>query len=109
MQRFEKLLSYYRNPPDHPDLDRATLLAKRNQARPTVVEVFEDLPRDFGMANHGTPPTDPVTSFTKKRQDRLQQLVASLMGDGSRIKTTVLPGTPFLEITREAPRGGTTW
>jgi hypothetical protein len=79
-------------------------LAKRKRARLTVVEVPEDLPRDLDMANHGTPPTDPVTSFTKERQDRLQQLVASLMEDGSQIKTTVPVGTPFLEITREVLR-----
>jgi nucleotide-binding universal stress UspA family protein len=106
MQRFKKILFYYRNAADHPALDRAAQLAKRNQARLTVVEVLEDLPRDLGMANHGTPPTDPVTSFTKERQDRLQHLAASLMEDGSQIKTTVLVGTPFPEITREVLRDG---
>jgi nucleotide-binding universal stress UspA family protein len=106
MQRFKKIVFYQRNAADHPALDRAALLAKRSQARLTVVEVFEDLPRDLGMANHGTPPTDPVTSLTKERQERLQQLVASLMEDGSQIKTTLLVGTPFLEITREVLREG---
>ena len=47
-----------------------------------------------------------MIGFTKERQERLQQLVASLVADGSQTKTKVLVGTPFLEITREVLRGG---
>jgi len=105
MQRFKNVLFYYRGAADRLALERAARLAKRNQARLTVVEVLEDLPRELGMAP-GPPPADVAISFTKERQERLRQSVALLMEDVSQTKTTVLVGTPFLEITREVLRDG---
>ena len=104
MQRFKNVLFHYRTAADRPALEQTALLAKKNQARLTVVEILEDLPRDLGMANHGPPPADLLISFTKERQERLQQLAASLVVSGSQIRTRVLVGTPFLEITREVLR-----
>ena len=103
MQRFKNVLFYYRGAADRTALERAARLAKRNQTRLTVVEVLEDLPRDLGMAP-GPPPADLAISFTKERQERLRQSVAPLVERGSQTKTTVLAGTPFLEITREVLR-----
>jgi len=106
MQRFKNVLFYYRGAADRPALERAARLAKRNQARLAVVDVLEDLPQALGMADPGPPPADLAINFTKERQKRLQQLAASIVENGSQIRTTVSAGTPFLEITREVMREG---
>jgi len=104
MQRFKNVLFYYRGAADRSALAQAARLASKNQARLTVVEVLEDLPRALGVAPG--PPADLAISLTKERQSRLRESLAAAMEDCLQAKITVLAGTPFLEITREALREG---
>jgi nucleotide-binding universal stress UspA family protein len=80
------------------------VLAKRNRARLTLVEVVEALPRELRALVTAIPPIDPEKLVVKERRERLAALVAPLVEDGVRATATVPVGTAFLEIIREVLR-----
>ena len=93
MKRFKNILVVYNHVVGDDDAFRqATILAKRNQARVTLVDVFED------PAHHA----DAVAE-RKKHMDRL---AASIHQDGVAVEAVVLEGVKFLEIIRQVLRGG---
>lgn len=85
-------------------LERAVALAKRHQARLTVVAVIEELPRDVRALMALKLPPEPPKSLIKEHQDRLEQLIAPIRREGVQVRANVLYGTPFLEIIREVLR-----
>jgi nucleotide-binding universal stress UspA family protein len=70
----------------------ATKLAKRNDARLTVVEVMKD--------------SDASAQRVPERQQNLDNLVASIRQSIKSVHTNVLVGIPFIEIVRQVLRGG---
>ena len=85
-------------------LRRAAALARQNDARLTVVAVVEDIPRDMRMLITTITPREVMNLVVAERQEQLEQFVAPIRHDDIRLGTTVLSGTPFLEIIREVLR-----
>jgi nucleotide-binding universal stress UspA family protein len=93
MQRFKNILVVYQNAiGDDATLDRATLLAKRNGSRLTLVEVL-----DVETGGH--------LESAEQRRQHLDRIADSIRWRGVSVeRTEVLVGTPFLEITRQVLR-----
>jgi nucleotide-binding universal stress UspA family protein len=105
MKRFKNILLLSREGAgERATLARAVVLAKQNGARLTLVEVVEDLPRELRMLITAMPAIHLEKVVLKERIERLQAIVAPLVEDGVRASSTVLYGTPFLEIIREVLR-----
>ena len=91
MKRFNNILVVFNEVVGNDDtLTQATALAKRNNARLTVVEVISDL---------GLP-----LSVIAEKEKLLHRLTESTRQDGITLDTVVLRGTPFLEIIRQVLR-----
>ena len=79
--------------------ERAAQLAEQNQARLTVVEVIDEVPR------RSWTPKNLQLKIIADRQQGLEKLVAG-SSKKIEIQTKVLVGIRFIEITREVLRGG---
>jgi len=91
VKRFKNILVVFGNAVGDDDtLAQATILAKRNKARLTVVEVIDDLNLPFNAI--------------AEREKLLHRLTASFRQDGVTLDTVVLRGTSFLEIIRHVLR-----
>lgn len=91
MKRFKNILAVFNNIiGDDDTLAQAAALAKRNEARLTVVEVIEDAVWR--------------PSFIAEREKHLHRLTASFQQEGVTLGSAVLKGTPFLEIIRQVLR-----
>jgi nucleotide-binding universal stress UspA family protein len=91
VKRFKNILTVFNDVVGDDDtLNQAAALAKRNEARLTVVEVIEDAALR--------------SSFIAEREKRLHRLTASIRQEGTTLDTVVLTGTPFLEIIRHVLR-----
>lgn len=91
MKRFKNILVVFGDAVGDDDtLTQAANLAKRNDARLTVIEVFKDL--DLS--------SDTITEKGKI----LHRLTDSVRQAGITVDTAVLIGTPFLEIIRQVLR-----
>ena len=92
MHRFKNILVVYNGQVgDEATLNRATVLARRNAARLTVVEPMRNLP-------------DQESLFIEARQKQLERLIAPVRQEGIRATATVLTGIPFIEIIRKVLR-----
>jgi len=104
MKRFNDILCVLEaGQTSKPALERAIALAENNQAGLTVVEVAEDVAVGLEMPEAG--PADLQTAMVSAREQDLSALVdpyRTRIG----IKTKVLTGIPFLEITREVLHNG---
>lgn len=109
MQRFKNILvSYSQRLGDEAALDRATALAKLNNARLTVIEVLEGLP-DYADPPFGTSTAekrDRESLFLDERRSHLERLTKSIRQEGLQVDAMVLSGPPFLEIIRAVLRDG---
>ena len=107
MRRFKNILALYnRKVGDEAALHRAAALAKMNDARLTVAEAVEKLPRDV-VALLGSPlggQTDIQRRFLEERQAGLEHLASVIREDGVAVETSVLLGRPFLEVIRAVLR-----
>ena len=91
MKRFKNILAVYNGEVGDDDaLTHATTLAKRNDARLTVIEVIKDVAAS--PAN--------VT----ERQKHLSRLATSMAQEGIKVEDIVSVGTPFLQIVRQVLR-----
>lgn len=91
MNRFKNILTVYNNAVGDDDaLSQATALARRNDARLTVIEVIKG-----SVASPG---------HVAERRKQLSRIAASIGVDGINIETIVSVGTPFLEIVRKVLR-----
>ncbi|MBC8270006.1 MAG: universal stress protein [Rhodospirillaceae bacterium] len=88
MEQFKNILVVFAGVVGDDDtLAQATTLAKRNNARMTVVEVIKDL---------------NLTSIDIAEKGKLlQRLTVSIREEGIRVDTVMRRGTPFLEIIRQ--------
>ncbi len=103
MKRFKNILAIYnKEVGDEATLRRATSLARSNDARLTVAEVI-NLPDSLTPASE-----EPARSLAKKRiaerREHLERLIVSVRQEGVDVRTEVLVGTAFLEITRAVLR-----
>jgi len=91
MKRFKNILAVYSGAVGDDDaLTHATTLAKRNDARLTVIEVIKDV---AAFPAHVT-----------ERQKHLSRLATSMVQEGIKVEEIVFVGTPFLQIVRQVLR-----
>jgi nucleotide-binding universal stress UspA family protein len=88
-----------------PALERAVTLAENNQAHLTVVDVVERITVGIGMPDGGPISADLQAALVNIHTERLQKLVDPYRKRID-IQTSVLQGTPFLEIIRAVLRNG---
>jgi universal stress protein E len=84
-------------------LERAVALAENNQARLTVVEVIDELPRNTKLIAHAQSLEDLQAKIVAGHRQGLEKMVAPWRRK-TEIKTKVLVGIPFLEIIHEILR-----
>ncbi len=87
------------------ELERAVTLADNNQARLTVVEVIDEMPRNTKLIDHVRSLEELQAKVVAGHRQVLEKMVASCNGNVE-IQTKVLIGIPFLEIIREVIRNG---
>ena len=103
MKRFKNILALYdRKVGDEAALDRAVTLARSNDARLTVAEAIEKMPKDSWALLGSLTGTDAEAQhrFCAERRAHLERLTASINHDGIEVRCSVLLGRPFLEVIR---------
>ena len=105
MHRFKNILLLYDARPEHDfTRKRAADLARRNQARLTVVDVIEEDSWDSGEI-YASPPFQDLKQFViKERQKELKAAIERMSQQGLDIAAKLLFGKPFLEIIRQVLR-----
>lgn len=104
MERFKNILVLYdRKVGDEAALDRATILARLNSAKLTVVEAIE-LPSNalFGSSAWGG--AGGRQAFIDERQSHLDRLIHSIKQSDVDVCASVLVGKSFLEVIRAVVR-----
>lgn len=87
-------------------LKRVAVIAEKNEARITVLDVIPPLPSDSKKLFEFASPAKLQELLTNQRLGELEKLIAPLAGAGVEISAKVLVGTGFVEIIRETLRGG---
>jgi len=106
MQRFKDILCVATpGPIDRVALERAVALADNNQARLTVVEVIDELPRNTKLIAHVQSLEELQAKIVAGHRKGLEKLVAP-WSRKIEIQTNVLIGIPFLKIIRKILRNG---
>ncbi|PSJ16155.1 universal stress protein, partial [Nitrosomonas supralitoralis] len=106
MQRFNNILCVVSpDPTDCVVLKRAVALAENNQARLTVVDVINELPRNTNLIGHAQPLKELRALIVAERRQGLENRVAPWRKK-IEIQTNVFIGIPFLEIIYEILRNG---
>lgn len=101
MQRFKDILCVATSGSiDHVALERAVALAENNQARLTVVEIIDELPRNTKLIAHAQSLEELQALIAAGHRQGLEKMVAS-WSRKIEIQTKVLIGIPFLKIIRE--------
>lgn len=86
-------------------LERAATLARSNEARLTVADVIEALPREVQLLSAAVELADLWEMIIEERRKRLDRLIGPLRQSGVCVIAKVLRGPAFLEIIREVLRG----
>jgi universal stress protein E len=105
MQRFKNILLVIND--EHNSqaaLDQAIALSKRNQARLTVIDPIEDIPRDVGLVAGAETAANLQQQVLQEHSQYLEQYVAPIREENIKLSTKVLSGAPFLDIIREVIR-----
>jgi universal stress protein E len=104
MQRFKDILCVATpGSIDRVALERAVTLSENNQARLTVVEAIEEIPRNTKLIDNIESFEEFQAKIVKGYRQGLEKLVAPLSRK-IKIQTKVIIGIPFLEIIREVLR-----
>lgn len=102
MKRFKNILYYAeREKKPSPTLARTVELAKRNEAKLTIIDVTESL---SPLATSWLSNTDLQALLTEHRQEQLQSLADAYASSGVPIVTTVYSGISFVEVIRTVLR-----
>ncbi len=105
MQRFKNILLIYDGKNGGiAALNRAAILAKRNKAQLSVVDVMEELPRDLKITIPSMPDLDLQEFIITERIKQIEHFISPSQKEGIRINVRVLQGTEFIEIIREVLR-----
>lgn len=90
---------------DHPALERAARIAKRDAAAITVVAVLEPLPKFASLILSETS-KDIESVIAGEIREKLDALVASAAKGVSKVTTDLLVGHTAIQIIRQVLRGG---
>ena len=102
MKRFKNILLFADSRTDSTVSFRQALsLAQQNRAQLTVLDVMDQLPSDLQMGITILSPLELQNNVVRGRLEQLDKLVNPARKKGTKVKTKVLKGTPFLEIIRE--------
>jgi len=104
MKRFKDILVVYDGrEAGQSALERALDLARRNQAKVTVVQVIEHIPRDYRMLIVSLLPEEIKELAVQEHTMLLEKYVASYAEAGE-IQLKVVVGQEFIEIIKEVQR-----
>jgi nucleotide-binding universal stress UspA family protein len=105
MHRFKNILLLHdRRPGQQPTIQRGVDLARRNQARLTVVDVIEEDSWDSAEL-YAAPPFRKLKQLVREeRQRELESAIEPLRQQRLDIRLKLLFGKPFIEIIREVLR-----
>ena len=105
MHRFKNILLLHDTKPEHELIfKRAADLARRNEARLTVVDVIEEDSWDSGEIYNSEPFQEIKRLIIKERQKDLETAIEPMRQEGLKVAAKLLFGKPFLEIIREVLR-----
>jgi len=105
MQHFKNILVFIDGQTERQAfLAQAVDLAKRNQARMTVISVIDDPPDHVHRLSPHKSPEELRETLFQAEEDHLEVILAPVREDEMQIDVSVLLGTPFLEIIREVLR-----
>ena len=105
MHRFKNLLLLHDTSPEHElVLKRTVDLARRNQARLTVIDVIEEDSWDAGEIYNLAPFQEIKQLVIKERQEELETAIEPVKQQGLDVRAKLLFGKPFLEIIRQVLR-----
>lgn len=102
MNRFKNILLVYDQ--NRQNLEHAVRLVKDSNARLNVVDVIKEIPRGIYDMASGISSLNLKEIIIKECKRLLEEFTAPLLGEGLRITTTLLIGTPFIEVIREVLR-----
>lgn len=104
MQRFKNILLVYDDRESREStLARAIDLAKLNQARLTVIQVINQLPRDYRMLITSLPPHEVMEIAVKEHTQLIEKHIEHHL-EAIKIQTQVVVGREFIEIIKEVLR-----
>ena len=102
MHRFKNILILHDRRPGHQlTIKRGGDLARRNQARLTVVDVIEDDSWDSGEIYASASFRELKELVIEERQKDLESAIEPVRQQGLDVRAKLLFGKPFLEIIRE--------
>jgi nucleotide-binding universal stress UspA family protein len=105
MKRFSNILLVLDSDTDNTAaLNRATTLAKDNQAELTVCAVVDATTSESQMASTGITPAELRDIAVSECRDRLEEMVKNTVDAGISAETRVFIGKPFIEIIRQVLR-----
>lgn len=105
MQRFKNILLVVNDDTNGQiALEHAIALSKRNQARLTVINPIEEVPRDVGLLAGADTAASLHQQVLAEHNQYLEQYVMPIREEGIKVTTKVLSGAPFLDIIREVLR-----
>lgn len=99
MNRFKNISLVYEC--DNSTLRRATMLAKENRARLTIVHPVKPLSAAWERVTIGRSPVDVRKLVEHEEKARLKRVVDAARSHGVRATSRLLFGEPFLEIIRD--------
>lgn len=101
MKRFKKILLIYdRRESGQSTLARAVDFATRNQARLTVIQVINQIPRDYRMLITSLSPEEIIETAVREHTLLLEKHIAPFSETGM-IQLKVVAGREFIEIIKE--------
>jgi nucleotide-binding universal stress UspA family protein len=105
MRCFKNILLLHDGRPEHHlTMKRAVDLARRNQAKLTVVDVIEEDSWGSAELYTATPFGELRQLVFEERQKDLESAIEPMKGEGLDVRAKLLYGKPFLEIVREVLR-----
>ena len=105
MKRFKNILLVYDGAePAKSTINRAVNLATINHASLTVIDVIEEIPRDYQMLITALLPEEIMELAVKEQNERLERYITPIRKAGVQVSAKVLVGKEFLEIIREVLR-----
>lgn len=90
--------------PSKSTINRAVNLATINQASLTVIDVIEEIPRDYQMLITALLPEEIMELAVKEQNEHLELYIIPILKAGVQVSAKVLIGKEFLEIIREVLR-----
>jgi nucleotide-binding universal stress UspA family protein len=105
MKRFENILLVYDGTErGESTLKRTVNLATTNQASLTVIDVIDEIPRDYQMLITALLPEEILETIVKDQREHLEHYITPIREAGCKVNAKGSVGKEFLEIIREVLR-----